>query len=171
MKIILETPRLICREFTVDDGEQAYLLNADAEVLKYTGDSPFESIEAAKTFLENYPDYKKNGFGRWAVIRKDDEQFLGWCGLKSYDGIVDIGYRFAKRFWNQGYATESAAACMEYGFSTLQLREIIGRAEKENIASIRVFHKLDMQFLKEEILHGHNMPCVIYSKTSPYITN
>lgn len=167
MKIMLETPRLICREFNAGDGENAYHLNADPEVLKYTGDEPFESIEAATQFLNNYPDYKKNGYGRWAVIRKEDQQFLGWCGLKLHDdGTVDIGYRFAKRFWNQGYGTESAAACLEYGFKTLQLDEIIGRAAKENTASIRIFEKLDMQYWKDDICHGIDN-AVIYIKRNP----
>ena len=79
---ILETPRLGLREITTADAEQAYLLNLDPEVIKYTGDEPFSSIEAARAFLEKYDHYKKYGFGRWAVIRKEDRSLLGWCGLK-----------------------------------------------------------------------------------------
>ena len=93
---ILETPRLLLREFRIDDAENAYLLNLDEEVIKYTGDKSFISIEEAKSFLANYNDYKKNGFGRWAVINKVDNEFLGWCGLKYSADIkeVDIGFRF-----------------------------------------------------------------------------
>jgi ribosomal-protein-alanine N-acetyltransferase len=78
MKIVLETPRLFLREITVEDAESVYLLNHDPDVIKYTGDNAFESIEAAKSFINNYDQYKKYGFGRWAVIEKLTSNFIGW---------------------------------------------------------------------------------------------
>jgi ribosomal-protein-alanine N-acetyltransferase len=80
--IILETQRLLLREMTPDDAENAYLLNLDPDVIKYNTDSPFGSIEEARNFLINYDHYKKYGFGRWAVVNQSDHEFLGWCGLK-----------------------------------------------------------------------------------------
>ena len=77
---ILETERLFLREITVNDAETAYLLNLDTDVIKYTGDKSFDSIESARQFLTSYDHYKKYGFGRWAVIRKQDSEFL--------DGVV-----------------------------------------------------------------------------------
>ena len=55
---ILETDRLYLREMTITDAENAYLLNLDPDVIKYTGDEPFESVENAKMFLANYDHYK-----------------------------------------------------------------------------------------------------------------
>jgi len=147
MKFILETERLQLRQFDISDAQKMFELNSDEEVLKYTGDKKFASIEAAKQFLENYNAYSKTGFGRWSVILKSNNEFIGWCGLKYHkEGFVDIGYRFFKKDWNKGYATESAKACLEYGFHELKLKEIIGRAARENVASIRVFEKLKMKF-------------------------
>ena len=167
MRIILETPRLYCREFEPADGLLAYELNADPEVLRYTGDEPFESPEAATEFLRHYPDYRKNGYGRWAVIRKHDGAFLGWCGLKRLpDGSVDIGYRFFKKYWNQGYATESARACIEYGFRVLALPEIIGRADRAYGVSLRLFEKLGMVYWKDEPCEGIDNS-VIYRLQNP----
>tara|TARA_B100000795_G_scaffold268199_1_gene254696 strand:+ start:1107 stop:1397 length:291 start_codon:yes stop_codon:yes gene_type:complete len=82
MKKIIETNRLILRELDINDSENFFNLNLDPEVLKYTGDLPFSSIVDAEKFLINYSDYKKNGFGRWAVILKETESFIGWSGLK-----------------------------------------------------------------------------------------
>ena len=112
MKIITTTTRLYLREKTADDAENAYLLNLDPDVIKYTGDPPFESIEAARIFLQNYNHYTKYGFGRWAVIDKENDEYLGWCGLKYSADLneYDIGFRFFKRHWNKGYATEAAQA-------------------------------------------------------------
>jgi RimJ/RimL family protein N-acetyltransferase len=151
MKKILETDRLILREFEVSDAEKLWELNSDLEVIQYTGDPPFESVEHAREFLFGYGDYEKNGFGRWAVMEKTSNEFIGWCGLKlNEEGLIDIGFRFFKKVWNRGYATESAKACLEYGFNILNLDEIIGRAARENRSSIRVLEKLNMSCWKEE---------------------
>lgn len=131
MKYILETKRLKLRELDLIDAKDFYDLNANPNVIKYTGDSAFKSIDEAKQFLENYQDYKLNGYGRWAVIIKETKQFIGWCGLKLDDKETDIGFRFFEEDWKKGYATESAIAYVDYGFEELKLRRIIGRAMKK----------------------------------------
>jgi [ribosomal protein S5]-alanine N-acetyltransferase len=120
---ILQTQRLYLREITEADAENAYLLNLDPEVLKYTGDVAFNSMEEARTFLKNYDHYKKYQFGRWAVMTKNEHQFLGWCGLKYTEDLNehDIGFRLFKKFWNRGYATEAAKACVKMSFEKYQL--------------------------------------------------
>jgi ribosomal-protein-alanine N-acetyltransferase len=155
MRKILQTDRLILREFEISDAEKIWELNSDPEVIQYTGDAPFDSEDQAREFLVEYNDYQENGYGRWAVIEKKTHEFIGWCGLKlNEDGVVDIGFRFFKKVWSLGYATESAQACLDYGFNTLMLDEIIGRAARENTASIRVLEKLKMTFWKEGASHG-----------------
>jgi len=151
MSQILETERLILRELNIDDAENFYKLNLNPNVTKYTGNSAFKDINEAKDFLENYQDYQLNGFGRWAVIDKSNNEFLGWCGLK-YDKNLDetdIGFRFFEEYWNKGFATESAKACIDYGFENLNLKTIIGRAMKENIVSIKVLEKIGLNFERE----------------------
>lgn len=155
MKKIIETQRLLLRELNSSDAEQFFNLNSDPEVMKYTGDQPFSSIVEAEAFLKNYRDYELNGFGRWAVISRDSNEFLGWCGLKrNEENWVDLGFRFFKSQWGKGYATESAKASLEVGFENLNIEEIIGRAAKENKASIRVLEKLGMSFWKIDTCKG-----------------
>ena len=88
MKTILQTSRLTLRELNIDDAESFYELNLNQNVIKYTGNSAFQDINEAKSFLENYSDYQKNGFGRWAVIDTSTQEFLGWCGLKFDENTV-----------------------------------------------------------------------------------
>ena len=148
MQPILETDRLVLREFQPNDAEQFYQLNLNPNVIKYTGNTAFKNRKEATLFLENYQDYQLNGFGRWAVIDKFYGSFLGWCGLK-YDKDLDetdIGFRFFENYWNKGYATESAKACIAYGFEKLHLETIIGRAMLENVASIKVLEKIGLTF-------------------------
>lgn len=151
MKQILETNRLLLRELNSEDAENFYLLNLNPNVTKYTGNSAFKNIKEAKAFLENYQDYKQNGYGRWAVINKGTDKFIGWCGLKfgEIKNETDIGFRFFEEEWNKGYATESAIGCLKYGFEKLNLNRIVGRAMKENIGSIKVLEKIGLKYEKD----------------------
>lgn len=160
MKQILETKRLILREFDVNDAYNFYNLNLNPNVIRYTGDKAFPSVEEAESFLANYSVYQDFGYGRWAVIEKDTEEFLGWCGLKFDNGKTDLGFRFFEEHWGKGYATESAQACLDYGFQKLGLEEIIDRAMKENLASIRVLEKIGMKY--DSDLDSADFPGVLY---------
>jgi len=161
----LETERTFLRKLTIADAKNFYQLNIDPEVLKYTGDKPFDSIEVAKSFLAGYDQYSRYGVGRLAVIEKSTGQFIGWCGLKYSPGTdeFDIGFRFYKSYWNRGFATETARICIQHGLHNLQLQEIIGRARKDNTASIRVLEKLGMKFKGNFDFDGHEG--VLYSIT------
>jgi ribosomal-protein-alanine N-acetyltransferase len=154
---ILETTRLYLREITIDDAENIYLLNLDPDVIKYTGDKSFASANDAKVFLQNYDHYKKYNFGRWAVINKADGDFLGWCGLKYTQELdeYDIGFRFYKKHWNKGYATESAQACINLGFNKYKMNKIVGRAMKENMGSLKVLEKIGLTYYKSFDFDGH----------------
>ena len=146
----IETTRLYLREMIVSDASDLYALNLDPDVIRYTGDRAFDSIQDAYHFLEKYDHYENYGFGRWAVIRKQDDAFLGWCGIKYSSSIdeYDIGYRLMQRYWGNGYATEAAKACIDWAFEELHLRTILGRSMGENVASLRVLEKLGLQYIK-----------------------
>ncbi|MDF3028966.1 MAG: GCN5-related N-acetyltransferase [Fluviicola sp.] len=164
MNKILETTRLYLREMTPEDAESAYLLNLDPEVIQYTGDDPFESIEEARDFLEKYESYQKYGFGRWGVILKETNEYLGWCGLKYTPELdeFDIGYRFMKKCWGKGYASEAAEACIRLGFEQFNMKTIVGRAMPANAASVRVLQKIGLTYLENRITEGTEE--VIYIK-------
>ncbi|KPH12775.1 GNAT family N-acetyltransferase [Chryseobacterium sp. ERMR1:04] len=171
MGVIIETKRLLLRELSPDDAGHFYSLNLNPNVMKYTGDVAFVSVEEARVFLENYKDYKDNGFGRWAVMNKLNNEFIGWCGLKYNKELeeTDIGFRFFEKHWNKGFATESAKACVDFGFNELNKQKIIGRAMKENIASINVLQKIGLVFEKEFDFNGEQgVLYEIYQATNSY---
>ncbi|MEM6265353.1 MAG: GNAT family N-acetyltransferase [Bacteroidota bacterium] len=154
---MIQSARLLLRKFSLADASLFFELNNDPEVMQYTGDVAFESIASTEEFIEAYcrEVYSVMGFGRWTVIRNSDGQCLGWCGLKRHpDGMVDLGYRLAKAYWGNGYATESAEACIKFGFEDLQLTEIVGRTASANMASIRVLEKVGMKFWKKAPCEG-----------------
>ncbi len=150
MSYHLETKRLILREFHMDDDQNMFLLNEDTEVLKYTGDQAFANVEAGREFLKNYLKKNAAGLRRFSVINKENNEWIGWCGLKrNEEDEVDLGFRFYQKEWNKGYATEAAEACLKFGFEVLGLRRIVGRAHQKNLASIKVLEKIGMSFWKK----------------------
>jgi [ribosomal protein S5]-alanine N-acetyltransferase len=158
MDVVIETDRLLLRKFTEDDASLLYELNLDPEVIRYTHD-PMTDVEHARKVLVEIilPQYSLYDYGRWAVHLKPNLEFIGWCGLKylSETSEVDLGYRLLKKFWGRGYATEAARGCIEYGFVSLNLQQIVGRALAANLSSIKVLEKCGMEFLREEVMHGY----------------
>jgi RimJ/RimL family protein N-acetyltransferase len=148
----------LLRLFEPGEGHLIYTLNEDPEVTRYTGD-PVRDLEHANEVLEQVilPQYALYNHGRWAVHTKPGLEFIGWCGLKYRPerDEIDLGYRFIKSAWGNGYATEAAYASIKYGFEKLRLRRIVGRAMPGNLASIKVLEKCGMKFVGEEIVDEH----------------
>ena len=174
MNIIVETERLLLRTFTMEDAPLIYELNLDPDVTQYTGD-PVRDLDHARQVLEQtiLPQYALYNHGRWAVHVKPgaDRQagFIGWCGLKTRPerNEIDLGYRFLKKAWGKGYATEAAWATLQYGFGKLNLQRIVGRAMPQNKASRRVLEKCNMQYVGQEMVDDH--PAITYEAFNPFI--
>ncbi len=166
MKIIIETPRLILRQFELEDSAPLYKLNSDLEVIRHTGNPPFANIQEAEDCITQtiFPQYLLE-LGRWAVVLKTSGELIGWCGLKyrKERDEIDLGYRFLPKHWGQGIATEASFASLEYGFKTKKLDRIIGCAMKENLASIRVLEKVGLKYVKDVTLDGED--CVYHAIT------
>ena len=160
--VLIETERLILRESVVSDAPNLFEMNSDPEVLKYTGDVAFTSVEETEELIRNYVDYKKYGYGRWTTIVKATNEVIGFCGLKYLEDIheTDLGYRWKRNHWGKGYATEAGVACLQYGFEKLGLAQIVAQVLKDNKASVRVLEKLGMRYWKQ--LHTEENPGLLY---------
>jgi ribosomal-protein-alanine N-acetyltransferase len=158
MQIVLSTERLLLRLFDERDAPLLFDLNKDPDVIRYTHD-PMVNLEQAEKILNEVilPQYNLYDHGRWAVHLKDSLDFLGWCGLKfnPEDDEIDLGYRFKKQYWGNGYATESAMGSINYGFGQLGISEIVGKAIPGNKDSIHVLEKCGMNYCGEGFSHGH----------------
>jgi RimJ/RimL family protein N-acetyltransferase len=149
MKTILETDRLLLREYVENDAEAFFRLNSDPEVLRFVPDKRLLNVEQAGQILIDHPiaDYRKYGFGRGACILKRTGEQIGFAGLKYLEelGEVDVAYRLMPTHWGQGLATEAALASVHFGFADLALKSIIGLVMPENIASVRVLEKAGLR--------------------------
>ncbi len=149
--MIAETQNLIIRRFKPEDAAAFYRLNADPEVIRYTLNNNFKDLAEAENFIRNYDHYDKYDFGRWAIELKATGECMGYCGLrhKTETQLTDLGYRYARKFWNQGFATEAAIKCLQLGFERYDQTKIIGRVMKGNHASARVLEKIGMKYIGE----------------------
>ena len=159
MKVILETDRLLLKEYVEDDAESFFKLNTYPEVVRFVPDKPLLNVEQARQTLIDHPiaDYRRYGFGRGACILKSTGEQIGFAGLKYLDelGEVDVAYRLLPAHWGQGLATEVALASVRYGFAALGLKRIIGLVMPKNIASVRVLEKTGLRYSGTVTLWGH----------------
>jgi RimJ/RimL family protein N-acetyltransferase len=115
-KVILETERLVLREFDEGDVEAYYLLGSEPAVVRYIGSQLTDRAEALESLRARpLADYQKYGYGRWACVPKGGAEVIGFAGLKYLDdlGEVDLGYRLLPAYWGAGLATEAARAVMD----------------------------------------------------------
>ncbi len=156
MKIFVETPRLILREILPDDVDGFFELDSDPEVHKYLGNKPVsDKSELIKVINFVRQQYEENGIGRWAIIDKASNSFIGWAGLKFVQELTnnhinyhDLGYRLIRKYWGKGYATEAALASLNYGFEVMQLQDIFAAAHIHNQASNSILKKVGFNFLE-----------------------
>jgi ribosomal-protein-alanine N-acetyltransferase len=149
----LETPRLLLRPMLPEDAPGILALDSDPEVLRYVPGPLMSTLaEAAATVDYIRRQYEQNGVGRWAVVRHDTQEFVGWCGIKLMNDHVvngrtnyyDIGYRLLRQHWGQGFASEAARASLRFAFEEMNLPEIHATAMRDNLASCRILERLGL---------------------------
>ncbi|HZM23770.1 MAG TPA: GNAT family N-acetyltransferase [Anaerolineales bacterium] len=149
---ILETERLVLRQFTFEDADFILRLLNEPSFIQNIGDRGVRTLEDARSYILRVPiaSYEKNGFGLYLVILKESGKSIGMCGLIKRDQLedVDIGYAFLPEFWSKGYAVEAALAVKEYARDVIGLKRLIAITDPENQASIRVLEKIGLRFEK-----------------------
>jgi RimJ/RimL family protein N-acetyltransferase len=103
--IFIETNRVILREFELNDLQAVFDFSSNTEVQKYTGDVVLNNLDQTKDIIVNvwFSDYKKYGYGRYAVVYKPDNKVIGFAGLKYLPELreTDIGFRFLPEYWGK----------------------------------------------------------------------
>ena len=161
MKTSFESERLLFRELISSDDIAMFEMDADPAVCKYLGISPFKTLSETQSSIQNiHQQYLDHGIGRWAVILKETNEFIGWAGIKyikklnGFERNYDLGYRFLKRFWGKGYGYESAQAFVDFGFDEMKLERISAYVDVNNIASLKILQKCGFQFVNNFMDEG-----------------
>ena len=136
--MILETERLIIREYTSGDFDALYEILSDAETMKYYP-KPYDENGVRRWINWCIDSYRQYGFGLWALELKETGTFIGDCGIsmQNIDGemLPEIGYHVHKKYWRQGYAKEACAAVKDWFFKNTEHDSVYSYMNKENVAS------------------------------------
>jgi RimJ/RimL family protein N-acetyltransferase len=162
MHVILETPRLVMRQFTEDDVDNLFNLNSDPQVMRYlTGGRPTAREEIRDRIipfiLGAYDRFDR--LGTWAAESAATGEFLGWLCFRvghGSDDVTDIelGYRLRRPAWNQGYATEGSRALVSMGFTGLGVERVFARTMTVNSASRHVMEKCGLTLVRTTPYEG-----------------
>ncbi len=153
----LTTDRLILRGFTAQDADALYSVLQDRELHHYFPRTEPPSRERVEQIIATQrAHWEEHRCGWWAVLLRESQQMIGWCGLRFLPefGEIEVAYCLGKPYWGQGLATEGARAAVEFGFRTLGRERILAFAHVENVASQRVIHKLGMSFVEQLNIWG-----------------
>lgn len=149
MNIILETERLVLREFTTEDTPFIIELLNSPGWLEYIGDRNVRTEEEARLYLQNGPlkSYELNGFGLSMVELKDGKIPIGMCGIIKRDNLhgPDIGFALLPAFTGKGYAYEVASATLAYATNQLKLPRVLAIVMPVNKPSIKLLEKIGLK--------------------------
>jgi len=127
-KTVLTSRRLVLHEMTDADLDDMAALLGDPEVMRYYP-APKSRGEAQAWISRSQQRYREHGFGLWTVCLRDSGEFVGDCGLvrQRVDGMdeVEVGYHVRTALQGNGYATEAAAACLDFARTVLGLSRLI----------------------------------------------
>ena len=156
--LILETPRIIIREFLPEEQETYLNHFTDERVALYLPKrSREERIVIFQTALQRYEETK--AIGTWGMFDKMTTDFIGSCLLREFDGpeILEIGYSMEQKYWGRGLGIEMAAAMLDYGFTNNKISSIAGVTVLDNTASQKVLEKAGMKKQANIIRNGEEL--------------
>jgi [ribosomal protein S5]-alanine N-acetyltransferase len=164
--IIAETQRLVIRHVHIFDFASFERVLSDQEVMHF-GPGAQTPQQIRQWIAEALNYYATWGFGPWTVVRKDNREVIGYCGLFYFPDLcgqeeVEIGYRLARKEWGQGFATEAALAVRDYALNTLNLRRLVAMVAPDNTASVGVATKLGMHYEKDVMFPDYSYPDHLY---------
>jgi RimJ/RimL family protein N-acetyltransferase len=141
---VLETERLLLREWRESDFEDFADICADPDVMRYLSGSPLSRMEAWRQMAVMIGHWYLRGFGHWVVEEKASGRLVGRLGFLNPEGWpgFEIGWTLGRGSWGKGYATEGARAALAYAFTEMGRDHVISLIQPGNRASIAVAERL-----------------------------
>ncbi len=142
---LFETERLVARQLSHQDVPVLTEILSDPEVMKYSLAGVCDK-EATRKFIDWCLEcYSSHGIGPWALSEKESGDLIGFSGvgpeLVGEIEEINLGYRLARRFWSQGFATEAVKGVIQYAFDQKHCESVVVIIEPEHTASVRVTEK------------------------------
>lgn len=154
MAVILQTPRLVVREFELADAVALQRICGDRRTMRHVGDGSTLGLARCEEWIRvSLRDYASKGHGAWAVFMQGAAEMAGYAGIVSAARRADpeLIYAFRPQYWRQGLAGELIPALLEHAFSVCRLPRLVAVVAPANIASCRVVERAGLNCAGEEI--------------------
>lgn len=153
-QIFIESPRLLLRSWKESDNDALIKMNLDLLVMKYFPQliSPEETFNQIQRIKQHFVEFN---YGLFALELKQENRFIGFTGFSHpqfnsfFTPCVEIGWRIDSTYWQKGYGTEAAKACLNFGFKTLGFEKVYSFTSIHNKASEKLMQKIGMQKITE----------------------
>ena len=146
----IATPRLILRDFVIDDFADTVQFRGDPDVVRYMDsvENPSETRAWIDSVIFHNAQVPRTSYNL-AIMRKDDRRVIGWVGFGDSEGHPGpgnhgVGYMLAKEFWGLGYGTETLSAVVKFIIDVLHGKRIYAHCHAVNLGSYRVMEKSGM---------------------------
>jgi ribosomal-protein-alanine N-acetyltransferase len=153
-EVSISTARLRLRPLVLADADQLFRIFSDPEFMRFWSSTPWESIERARSLIEN--DQKELAAGehlRLGILLKEADTLIGTCSLFHFNAQsrrAEIGYGIAPTHWRMGFMHEAVSALIRYAFEELGMNRLEADIDPRNLASARSLEKLG--FTREGLL-------------------
>lgn len=167
MPVQLHSERLTLRPFRPADLDRVATISCNEEKMRFIG-PPLTRHQAKEALDWKLHEWRRRGFGWFAILEKKSKQFIGEVGLQAFEydtqaKTVELAYIIAQPAQHKGYATEAAREVLRFGFIQKQLTKIVAVIDPENIASQRTLARLGFQFRDQRMAYGR--PVMYYEIT------
>lgn len=172
------TQRTQLRPFTERDKPLIRSLCANPSVMRFFP-SPLDDEASDALLARILTHQERHGFNLWAAEERNSSRFMGFVGLSCVSFIapftpcIEIGWRFLPQFWGKGLACEAARSVLCYGFSVLNIPEIVAFTAISNLPSQRLMERLGMTHNAEDdfdhplLPQGHPLRRHVLYRLSP----
>ncbi|QIL46457.1 GNAT family N-acetyltransferase [Vagococcus coleopterorum] len=140
--MLIETPRLIIRDYKASDSTEALEFLGDKETMHYLPEESF-TIESIKEFIAK--NNRKVAY--YPIVLKEEKKVIGHLYFEPFfgDHSYEIGWVFNQAYQGNGYAFEAAQALMDWGFKEKGIHRVIATCQPENSSSYKLMEKLGMR--------------------------
>ncbi len=170
---LLTTSRLLLRPFVLEDAPALFSWASDTEVTRFLRFAAHSDIEESRKVITRWiEESRRPPFFHWAIVRRSDDRTIGSIGLEIqslHDNRGEAGYCIAKHAWNQGYATESLTAVLDFGLERAGFHRIEACHSVANTASGKVMRKAGMLLEAGPLHHYYRADMLGYQDAMMYV--
>jgi RimJ/RimL family protein N-acetyltransferase len=169
----IDTPRLLLRLPERADAQAFLDLHQDPEVIELKQVTLLEAPGGIDLALRNVErmlrHWRRCGYGQWAVIEKTTNEVIGCVGFFYPDGWlgVDLSWIIERSRRGNGFATEAAAAALEWAWHNTQIHHVISLIGPNDVRSARIATKVGESFERADVDPINGEPVHVYGVERP----